>query len=64
MQVKELRRILEILEENGLGSDYIEADHEILYFPDISRINEPDLEGLMDSGIFYSHDYDSWLCYV
>ena len=66
MIVSELKRILEILEKNDLGSKYIESDYDVIYIPIESRddINKVDFIELEDSGMFYSTDYDSFVIFT
>ena len=62
MQIKELAKVAEILVRNGLGDEFIGADHDVIYLG--VREEHPSFEEeLEEAGAHYSEEFDGWICF-
>ncbi len=61
MMYSKMKQSCEIFEKYNLGKDYFEADHDIIYGPDLDEdFSEEDINELETLGWFKSDEYDCW----
>ena len=79
MTITKLKEILQILEDNGLGEEFVEAEHDVIFLTSIDGFEKlPDdvklkiagkgeygEKGFKEGmGPFVSEEYDCLACYV
>jgi len=64
MKYSTMKESIIIFEKYGLGDEWLEADHDIIYGPSIDvKFNKEDEEKVIDLGWWKNDDSDCWSCH-
>lgn len=62
MQIKDLTEFVQIMERSGLGDEYLQSDHDVIYGPSLRdiqfNVSREDLAKLIELGWKESDEYD------
>lgn len=61
-----VKRLIDLAVERGLGSEWLSAEHDVIYLP-FDDENDPVLNAMRDdgmSGLHYDTDIDCWAVFT
>lgn len=65
MTVKDMRKLLEYVEECGFGDEHLSAEHDEIFIPGPDPIEFPQcVHYLEECGAIRSKEYDHWFVFV